>query len=119
MKKIFFLLTVAILLIGLSQGVHATGTYIWDPTIPNYNPSAIINPGMINTSNFVFGDFLGLSSTRPSTMFYGDSGVSVNWDEVHDRPIIGDGNTNGDALDGLWVKLFDRAGWWDLGTAAI
>lgn len=72
---------------------------------------------MINTSGFVFGDFLGLSSTRPSATVYGDSGVSVNWDDAHNRPPIVDGNTNGDALDGLWVKLFNKAGWWDLGTA--
>ncbi|MFC1783063.1 hypothetical protein ACFL02_05705 [Planctomycetota bacterium] len=92
------------------------GTFTWDAATPGYNAGAILHPGTINMSNLVFGDFLGLGPATPTTSF-GDSGVSVNWDDTW-MGGVGHGNTNGDAFDGLWVQIVDPSnGWWDMGSA--
>jgi hypothetical protein len=41
--------------------------------------------------------------------------VSVGWDDDW-AFFVGDGNTNGDALDGLWIQTYGFDGWWDLGA---
>ncbi len=52
----------------------------------------------------------------PNADGFGDSGVSVGWDDNWVGG-VGGGNSNGDALDGLWVQnVWPNAGWWDLGA---
>jgi len=96
---------------------YLSGTsYSWDPSVPNYNPSAVIHTGTIDTSSLVMGDFLGVSAVQPSAWSWGDSGVSVGWDDTWVSG-VGDGNTNGDNLDGLWSQIYSDGGWWNLGFA--
>ena len=45
---------------------------------------------------------------------YGDGGAIVGWDDTYAGE-VGDANTNGDALDGLYVQTYPLVGWWDLG----
>ncbi len=90
-------------------------SYTFDASTPNYNPDTVIYPGVIDRSCFVVGDYLGRSSIQPLARGWGDSGVSINWDD-HWTYGIGDGNTNGDDLDGKWVHVVGiDEGWWDLG----
>jgi hypothetical protein len=92
-------------------------TYTWVPTDPNYNLDAIIHPGTIDLSSLVMGDFLGISHDQPNAIGYGDSGDIVNWDDTG-VDNIGHPNSNGDALDGLWVKMTREKlyrGYWDMG----
>ena len=89
--------------------------YTWDPTTPNYNAAANIHTGVINTSLLQVGDFVGRNATNPNAASFGDSGVTVNWDDTWVSG-VGNANTNGDALDGLWVQIFSDGGWWDLGS---
>jgi hypothetical protein len=121
MRKVLTLVIAALL--GLSTFPLVLGyqsppaTYTWDESVPNYNPSAIIHTGTIDISGLVFGDFLGVSPTQPNAPGYGDSGVSVGWDDSWVYS-VGDPNTNGDHLDGLWVHIiYPAEGWWDLGFA--
>jgi hypothetical protein len=93
----------------------AVATYTWAPGVPNYNPSVVLHPGTIDTSQLVMGDFLGISSIQPNAPGYGDSGSIVGWDDSWVY-WVGDGNTNGDNLDGKWVHIiYPVEGWWDLG----
>jgi uncharacterized repeat protein (TIGR01451 family) len=90
-------------------------TYTFDASTPNYNPDAAIYPGVIDRSCMLVGDYLGRSSIQPLARGWGDSGVSINWDD-HWLYGIGDGNANGDELDGKWVHVIGiDEGWWDLG----
>jgi hypothetical protein len=41
--------------------------------------------------------------------------VSVNWDDTWVGG-VGNGNTNGDNLDGLWIQNYSDDGWWDMGS---
>ena len=91
-------------------------SYTWDPSTPNYNASATLHSGTINTSNLLMGDFLGRNATNPNAGNFGDSGVSVGWDDTWVSG-VGNANTNGDALDGLWSQIFSDGGWWDMGAA--
>ena len=91
--------------------------FTWAPGVPNYNPAANISPGTIDTTNLVMGDFLGVSPTQPNASGYGDSGISVGWDDTFVAG-VGNPNTNGDELDGRYAQIVDPAeGWWDLGFA--
>ncbi|NOZ68338.1 MAG: PEP-CTERM sorting domain-containing protein [Deferribacteres bacterium] len=99
---------------GQVFGYTIGASYVWNPGTPNYNPSAVLHTGTIDTNLWVAGDFLGRSSTQPYAGGYGDSGISVNWDDTW-ISWIGDPNTNGDALDGLWAQIFSDGGWWDMG----
>lgn len=115
----FFVVFVGLLfLMAFSSSVFgynpSVATYTWSPGVPNYNASVVIHPGTLDISQLTMGDFLGVSSTQPTTG-YGDSGVSVNWDDTW-RGGVGNGNTNGDKLDGLWVQIYSTGGWWDLGS---
>jgi hypothetical protein len=96
--------------------VMPPATYTWAAGDPNYNPAATVHSGTINTGNLILGDFLGRSAGQPNAGFYGDSGVSVGWDDTWVGN-VGNANTNGDALDGLWVQIYSDGGWWDLGAA--
>jgi protocatechuate 3,4-dioxygenase beta subunit len=100
--------------------------YQWNPLTPNYNASAVIHEGTIDYSNLEFADFTGVSSTQPASDLYADWGESNGWDNHVDLTtlFIGDGNTNGDFLDGRIIVLGLNAnlngpgnmqGWWDLG----
>ncbi|MFW9787546.1 MAG: vWA domain-containing protein [Candidatus Thorarchaeota archaeon] len=90
-------------------------TYTWDVSTPNYNEEAVIHPETIDTECLVMGDFLGISPTQPNAPGYGDSGVSVGWDDAWVGG-VGDPNTNGDDLDGLWAQIvLPSEGWWDFG----
>jgi len=91
-------------------------SYTWDATTPNYNAAAMLHPGTIDTSLLTIGDYLGISAAQPNATSFGDSGVSVGWDDTWVGP-VGNANTNGDALDGLWVQVYSTGGWWDLGAA--
>ncbi|MHC4488661.1 MAG: hypothetical protein ACYS9C_09700 [Planctomycetota bacterium] len=97
-------------------GYSGSGAYMWAPGTPNYNPSATFHGGTIDTSLLVMGNFLGRNSGNPNAGSWGDSGVSVNWDDTWVGG-VGNPNTNGDALDGLWVQIYSDGGWWDLGSA--
>lgn len=91
--------------------------YTWDATVPNYNPTANIHPGTLDGTQLCTGDFLGIGPNQPNAPGYGDSGISVNWDDNWVMP-VGHPNTNGDYLDGLWVQMqYPAQGWWDMGTA--
>jgi len=95
----------------------SVATYTWDATVPNYNPAAVIHPGIIDISFLVMGDFLGVGLGQPNAPGYGDSGVSVGWDDTWAGG-VGHPNTNGDHLDGLWAQIiYPSEGWWDLGLA--
>jgi hypothetical protein len=102
----------------VAQAYTPGASYTWAPGDPNYNMSAVVRSGTIDTSWLFFGDFLGRSSTQPNAGGFGDSGISVNWDDTWIGS-IGNANTNGDALDGLWVQnVLPQGGWWDLGYPA-
>lgn len=105
------------IVVSSNASAYSVGTsYSWAPGDPNYNPGATLHQGTIDTNTLIVGDFLGLSPTQPNTSF-GDSGVSVNWDDTYVGG-VGNGNTNGDALDGLWAQIiYPGTGWWDLGAA--
>ena len=105
------------LIISNNASGYITGaSYSWNPSTPNYNASAVLHTGTIDTSLLIMGDFLGRNSSTPGAVNYGDSGVSVGWDDIEVSP-VGNANTNGDALDGLWVSMDFEGGWWDMGGA--
>ncbi|MCP4707549.1 MAG: hypothetical protein GY869_02900 [Planctomycetes bacterium] len=113
MKKIIlFSLGVCLVLATNALGV---GTYSWDALTPGYNAGATLHTGTINTSLLTYGDFVGLNATTPNTS-YGSSGAAVGWDDTWVGN-VGNGNTNGDAFDGLWVQIYyPDKGWWDMGS---
>jgi hypothetical protein len=114
MKKIVSICLMLGLLLTMNANVWAVGTYTWDASTPGYNAAATLHNGTINTAGLVPGDYLGRNSTTPNAIGYGDSGVSVNWDDSWVGN-VGNANTNGDALDGLWVQVYSDGGWWDMG----
>ena len=91
-------------------------SYSWVPGDPNYNPAAIIHTGTINTSSLVMGDFVGRDASNPNASYFGSSGTAVGWDDTW-QGSVGNANTNGDALDGLWSSIYSDGGWWDMGIA--
>lgn len=99
-----------------SSALPYTGTAVWSwgAGDPNYDPSVIPQTGTIGTSYLSIGDFIGWNPAKPDSDGWGDSGASVGWDDSY-TAWVGDANTNGDALDGLWVWIFSEGGWWDLG----
>jgi hypothetical protein len=121
-RKLLATLLVASLALGLASApavyAYTVGApYTWDASVPNYNPSAVIHSGTIDTTSLVMGDFLGVSAGNPNAPGYGDSGVSVGWDDTWVGS-VGHPNTNGDNLDGLWAQIiYPAEGWWDLGAA--
>ncbi len=120
-RKLLATLLVASLALGLASApayAYAPGTpYTWDASVPNYNAAAVIHSGTIDTTSLVMGDFLGVSAGNPNAPQYGDSGVSVGWDDTWVGG-VGHPNTNGDNLDGLWAQIvYPAEGWWDLGAA--
>lgn len=120
MKKLITVFLVLGLLLMISDNAfgYTTGaSYSWNPGDPGYNAAATIHAGTIPTSLIpVMGDFLGRSSTNPNAIGYGDSGVSVGWDDTWVSG-VGNPNTNGDNLDGLWAQIYSDGGWWDLKAA--
>jgi hypothetical protein len=99
----------------MAFGYSGAGSYSWDASTPGYSASATLHSGTIDTSLWsIMGDFVGRSSTNPNAGFYGDSGVSVGWDDTWVGN-VGNPNTNGDARDGLWVQIYSDGGWWDMG----
>lgn len=116
MKKILIVLPMITLLFGGAQVfAYSSGAYSFAPGDPNYNAAATIYPGAIDSTDLIFGDFLGISAVQPNAPGYGDSGVSVGWDDTWVSG-VGNPNTNGDALDGLWAQIvYPNEGWWDLG----
>ncbi|MCK5271085.1 MAG: hypothetical protein KAJ52_00860 [Sedimentisphaerales bacterium] len=116
-KLIIHIVAVIVILNSNALGYLAPpATYTWGVGTPGYNASATLHAGTINTSILVMGDFVGRNSTQPNAGNFGDSGVSVNWDDWWVSG-VGNANTNGDALDGLWVQIFSDGGWWDMGAA--
>lgn len=126
-RKLFAIaaVMVIILTVALPQLASAykapLAIYEWGSGVPNYNPSAVIHTGIINTSGLVFGDFMGFSPTKPNAITYG---VVVGLDDGEYIHPAGDPNTNGDALDEYWLQVsIPRVttpagygeGWWDLG----
>jgi hypothetical protein len=110
------MILLTICLSGKAFGHSGAGAWSWGAGDPNYNASATIHAGTINTSLLVLGDFLGRSSTQPNAISYGSSGDAVGWDDTWVGG-VGNPNTNGDALDGLWAQIYSDGGWWDLGRA--
>ena len=92
-----FLFTIAISGNGFAYMIGAS--YTWDASTPSYNASATLHPGTIDLSTLTMGDFLGRNASTPNASTYGDSGVSVGWDDTWVGS-VGHANTNGDALDG-------------------
>ncbi|KPJ95518.1 MAG: hypothetical protein AMJ53_02655 [Gammaproteobacteria bacterium SG8_11] len=120
MKKFKFSLAFTVL-IGLTLSGNASAyqigaSYVWGPGVPGYEASATLHNGTIDTSTLAIGDFMGRNAATPNAASFGDSGVSVGWDDNWIGG-VGDANTNGDALDGLWTQIFADGGWWDLGAA--
>ncbi|MBI5116286.1 fibronectin type III domain-containing protein, partial [Candidatus Poribacteria bacterium] len=118
-RRLLLLEVLVVLFLNLSSqplAYDGSAAYDWGDSVPNYNPLAVIMFGSLETSNLTFGDFMGLSPTQPDATSYGDMGVGVGWDDnVVEN--AGDANTNGDALDGLYVQFyFPDGGWWDLGA---
>jgi hypothetical protein len=111
---------------GSAMGYSSGTSYTWNSSTPNYNASANIHEGTIDTDTLTAGDFLGRpggeecgldpDALNHNAGFYGDSGDSVGWDDDW-AGSVGDANTNGDAWDGLWVQIYSDGGWWDLGAA--
>lgn len=110
-----FVMAVLVLLPGLGLAYTTGAVYNWDATVPNYNPAAVIHPGVINTSNLVFGDFIGVSPSQLGATSWGRSDIAVGWDDAWTGG--GNANTNGDFLDGYWAQIYSTGGWWDLGRA--
>jgi len=118
MNKLIIISAVCAVLAVLASsafGYIPGAIYTWDATTPGYNASATLHIGTINTSLLVPGDFVGRNAGQPNAGFWGDSGVSVNWDDTWVGP-VGNANTNGDNLDGLWVQIYSDGGWWDMGS---
>jgi hypothetical protein len=119
LRRLAILLFVALLTLSGSAIAYdpVIATYTWDAATPNYNPSATIYSGTIDLTALVISDFLGVAVDQPNASAYGDSGTSVNWDDSFSAG-VGDPNTNGDHLDGLYAQLISPAeGWWDLGLS--
>lgn len=120
--KLLAILLVVSVALGVASGpaayaYTAGASYTWDASVPNYDASAVIHSGTIDTTSLVMGDFLGVSAGNPNAPGYGDSGVSVGWDDTWVSG-VGHPNTNGDNLDGLWAQIiYPAEGWWDLGAA--
>lgn len=116
--KLMPIVLVSVLAFSSEAFAYVIGsTYTWNVSTPNYNPTATIHTGTINTSQLTtIGDYLGRSASQPNASSYGDSGVSVGWDDTWVGS-VGNANTNGDALDGQWVQVYNDGGWWDLGAA--
>jgi len=116
MKRVMTILIALALLTwaGSAFGYTTGAAWTWVSGDPGYNPAATIHTGTINPSNLVCGDFLGRTATNPLATSYGDSGVSVGWDDTWVGG-VGNANTNGDALDGLWAQIYSDGGWWDMG----
>jgi len=120
MKNLLFVtILVAIMLIttGNARSYTIGAEWTWQPGDPNYNATIVPRSGTISTSGFTFGDFLGWTEDKTESDGWGSSGAeSPNpWDDNY-VAWTGDGNTNGDALDGLWLWIFSEGGWWDLGS---
>ena len=140
MKTILIGLATITFLVMLSLGASAhdgVASYIWGPGDPNYNPSAVVYPGTLDTTDLIAKDFLGIEWWYPYGSAWGTGGAAINWDDgwlnwhgVHGTDFNWiDGNHNGDALDGYWVQLwciqqhdiFEGGldiGRWDLGPQA-
>jgi hypothetical protein len=119
MKKyitISVILSLSLIINNNALGYISGASFNWNPGMPNYNATAVIHSGTIDTSLLIMGDFLGQNSSTPGANYYGDSGVGVGWDDTAIYP-VGNPNTNGDALDGLWVDISPSGSWWDLGKA--
>jgi len=116
--KTCLILGLSLIMSNNALGYITGASYTWDASTPNYNASASINSGTIDTNLLIIGDFLGVSSGVPNASSYGDGGVSVGWDDTWFGP-AGNANTNGDALDGLWIEFTStsNSGWWDLGNS--
>lgn len=97
--------------LGYTEGA----IYTWDASVPYYSDFVTIHPGTIDISRLKCGDFLGQDATHPNARYYGTSGAEVGWDDNYIL-WVGNANTNGDALDGLWVQNYGDSGWWDMGT---
>lgn len=100
--------------------VSAVGSWSWAPGDPNYNPAVTPDPGIYPCmAHTITADFIGIKlpdGSTQSTTSYGSSGAAVGWDDTWVGN-VGDGNTNGDAADGLWAQIIlPNSGWWDLGA---
>jgi len=117
MRKLLLATALFLLILPVTASGFAPGTaYSLSPGEPYFGQPFTYDPGTINTTGFVFGDFLGRSSSDPYAGGYGSSGAEVGWDDTWVGG-VGNANTNGDALDGWWSQIFSDGGWWDLGSA--
>jgi hypothetical protein len=117
-KRLVWLMVLPMALIYMNGNVFgfALGTpYGLSPGEPYHGHSFTYHNGTINTSGMVFGDFLGRSAANPNAIGFGSSGAAVGWDDTWISG-VGNANTNGDFLDGLWSQIYSDGGWWDLGT---
>jgi len=95
--------------------MNPPATYTWNTGTPGYEAGATLHSGTINTSLLVAGDYLGRSAAQLTALSYGRSDAAVGWDDTWTGG--GNDNTNGDALDGMWVQVYDTGGWWDMGKS--
>ena len=59
---------------------------------------------------------MGRNASTPNAGNYRSSSSAVGWDDTW-RGVVGNANTNGDALDGLWYQIYSDGGWWNSGAA--
>lgn len=120
LKKVVIVLSLLCALLAVITPASAVGSWSWSAGDPNYNPAVTPDPGIYPCmAHTIPADFLGIKKSDGSTQTttsYGSSGAVVGWDDTYAMP-FGDGNTNGDAADGLWVQIIlPDSGWWDLGA---
>ena len=133
MKRVILGLTVFLLCIGNANAFKVGTPWSWGPGDPNYNPAADIDIGTIDTTDMLFGTYLGrqrhsfgettISSDVAGLAGTSGAGAPHPWDD--NWASGGSAATNGNALDGLWIQNhnhFDGAGnslhdggWFDLG----
>lgn len=121
MKKTFSLVAIgslfAIGLMASTASAYTIGATITPLSSgdPYFGSSPTMHNGTIDTSVLAFGDYVGRNAGDPNAVSFGDSGASVGWDDTWVGG-VGNANTNGDTLDGLWVQVYSDGGWWDLGA---
>ena len=58
--RIIIFAVLAIFFVSVNAfGYTAGAVYNWDASSAGYNPSAVLHAGTINTSNLIFGDYIG------------------------------------------------------------
>jgi len=105
-----------LVIIGVPVTALAVGSYTWGPSVPNYDPSVVIDSGMIDVTtipNFATGVLSPTLTTGYSQS--GNSGALVGWDDTW-TGISDPAKVAGNSLDGDWVQIRNGVGVWVLGA---